>query len=205
MDEWIIDLYAPYVLVRCAEFTNDRDQALLIGAYTLITVCLMTEQLDHIGQLGIAVDVVADLVGPDVVCGGADGAGCPDCCGTSLIADEWTQRLVEALNLLDRPMREALVLYYVMGIALEDMARVLNRSTAEAAARIAQAERVLARQLGSAEKRGHGGRADMPAILARFAAELDADWIRNVRDCAIDYLTRRRRRIGRQTGHWRLN
>ena len=165
----------------------------------------MTEQLDHLGQLGIAVDVAADLVGPDVVCGGADGEGGPDCCGESLIADEWTQRLVEALNLLDRPMREALVLYYVTGIALEDMARVLNRSTAEAGARIAQAERLLAQQLGITEKREHAGRADVRAILAQFAAELDADWIRNVRDCAIDYLTRCRRRIRRQTGHWHLN
>ena len=67
--EWIIDLYAPYVLIRCAGFTNDRSQALMIGAYTLVTTCLMAERLDHLGQLGISVDVVVEVVGPDVVGG----------------------------------------------------------------------------------------------------------------------------------------
>ena len=39
--EWIIEFYGPYVLVRCSRYTNRRRQAQQIGAYTLITTCLV--------------------------------------------------------------------------------------------------------------------------------------------------------------------
>jgi hypothetical protein len=203
--EGIIDLYAPYVLVRCARFTNDRRQGLIIGAYTLITTCLMAERLDHVGQLGISVDVVADTVGPDVVGGDGVDEGRSYDSGGLLIAEEWMQRLAEALNLLERPMREALVLHHVAGIAVENVARVLNRPAAEARTRIAQGEWRLARQLGVAGGREHANRAQVRAILARFAAELDMEWVREVRDCTIGFLARCHRQFHRQPRRWHLN
>ena len=130
--EWIIDLYAPYVLIRCAGFTNDRSQALMIGAYTLVTTCLMVERLDHLGQLGISVDVVVEVVGPDVIGGAEDPSSRRG--GELLIPDERMQDLAEALNLLERPLREAVVLHYLGGLAENRMARVLNRPAADIAA-----------------------------------------------------------------------
>ena len=35
--ERIIELYTPYVLVRCSRYTNGRRQAQQIGVYTLVT------------------------------------------------------------------------------------------------------------------------------------------------------------------------
>lgn len=203
--EWIIDLYAPYVFVRCAGFTNDRSQALMIGAYTLITTCLMADRLDHLGQLGISIDVIAEVVGPDTVGDHGDDAGRRGC-GELLIAEDRMRELAEGLNFLERPMREALVLHYVRGLTAEDMARVLNRSAAEIATRLARGERLLAGHLGGL--RADGGETepcDVRSLLAQFEAGLDAQWVREVRDCAIGYLARCDVRTGPRGRPWHLN
>ncbi len=205
LHEWIIDLYAPYVFVRCAGFTNDRDEALLIGAYTLITTCLMAERLDHPGQLGISVDVVADVVGPDVV-GGCEDPFLRHGGGELLIPDERTRDLAEALNMLERPMREAIVLHHLGGLAESSMARVLNRPAAEIAARITRGERLLAGYLsGFRPDGGVVAPCAVRSLLAEFEAALDARWVREVRDCAIDYLARGREPIHSRAERWRLN
>jgi len=73
--ERIIELYAPYVLVRCARYTNGRRQAQQIGVYTLITTCAVATELEHVGQLSWLVDIMVGVVGPDVVSGG-EGEAC---------------------------------------------------------------------------------------------------------------------------------
>ena len=99
------------------------------------------------------------------------------------------QDLAEALNLLERPLREAVVLHYLGGLAENRMARVLNRPAADIAARIARGEQRLARYLS--EFHASGGAihpCDVRRLLAQFEAGLDTQWICEVRDCAIDYL-----------------
>ena len=71
--ERIIELYTPYVLVRCTRHTNRRRQAQQIGAYTLITTCLVVGELERVERVGRIVDLVTDVVGPDVVSGGEIG------------------------------------------------------------------------------------------------------------------------------------
>ena len=45
--ERIIEFYCPYVLVRCSRYTNGRRQAQQIGAYTLISACLVAREVGH--------------------------------------------------------------------------------------------------------------------------------------------------------------
>jgi DNA-directed RNA polymerase specialized sigma24 family protein len=186
--EGIIELYAPYVLIRCARYTNRRRQAQQIGAYTLITTCLVAGELEQVEQLGRVVDIVLGVVGPDVVSGGPREVWCGES-DELLIVDRRIRTMAAALNSLKRPWREVLVLHYVTGMEPDDLARLLQEPVAEVTAKIGRAERLLARRLEGLQGKGDKvGAADMPSLLAEFAAALDAGWIREVADCALDYL-----------------
>ena len=186
--ERIIELYAPYVLVRCTRYTNRRRQAQQIGVYTLVTTCIIVRELQQVGQFGRIVDVMAGVVGRDVLSGGKgeDWGGQDD---KLLIGDGRMREIATALNSLKRPLRQVLVLHHVVGREPDELARLLQEPMAEVVARIGRAERLLAKRLGV--QRDGAGAADVRSLLARFAARLDAGWIREVTDYAMDYLAQR--------------
>jgi DNA-directed RNA polymerase specialized sigma24 family protein len=202
--ERIIELYAPYVLVRCARYTNGRRQAQQIGVYTLITTCAVATELEHVGQLSWLVDIMVGVVGPDVVSGGEGEAwwGQSD---ELLIVDRRMRKIAEALNSLKRPLREVLVLHHVAGLERDGLARLLQRPVAELVTRISRAERLLAQRLnGLCGKTGRAGAPDVRSLLAQFAAGLDAGWLQEVADGAAGYLATLARR-GRRRARCRLN
>jgi DNA-directed RNA polymerase specialized sigma24 family protein len=186
--EGIIELYAPYVLIRCARYTNRRRQAQQIGAYTLITTCLVAGKLGQVEQLGRVVDIVLGVVGPDVVSRGPGDLWC-GACDELLIVDQRMRKMAAALNSLKRPWREVLVLHYVSGMEPDDLTRLLQEPAAEVTAKIRRAERLLAKRLDGLYGKGDkAGAPDIPSLLTQFAAALDAGWIREVADCALDFL-----------------
>jgi len=189
--ERIIRLYAPYVLVRCTRYTNRHRQAQQIGAYTLVTTCIIVRELQYVGQFGRIVDVMAGVVGPDVLSGGQgeDWGGQDD---KPLIGDERMSTIADALNSLKRPLREVLVLHHVARREADDLARLLQEPMAEVVAGISRAERLLAKRLEGLWDEGRGaGAADVRSLLAQFAAGLDTGWIQEVTDYAMDYLAQR--------------
>ncbi len=77
--ERIVELYTPYTLVCCTRYTNGRRQAQQIGAYTLVTACLLAQGLGQALPWGTILEIVLSVVGPDVLRGlrgkiGARGA-----------------------------------------------------------------------------------------------------------------------------------
>ncbi len=90
----------------------------------MITTCLVADRLEHVGRVGRVVDLVADVVGPDVV-SGTQGevwwAGSEEL----LFVAGRTRRTAQALNTLKGPLREALVLRYLCGLEPGDLARLL--------------------------------------------------------------------------------
>ena len=196
--EGIIELYAPYVLIRCARYTNRRRQAQQMGAYTLISTCFLARALGAALPLGRIVDLVVGVVGPDMVSNGEGRAwwGGSD---ELLIVDQRMRKMAAALNSLKRPWREVLVLHYVTGIEPDDLARLLQEPAAEVTAKIGRAERLLAKRLEGLHSKGDkAGAADLLSLLTQFAAALDAGWIREVADCALDYLAAPARRPRRR-------
>jgi DNA-directed RNA polymerase specialized sigma24 family protein len=176
----IIDLYGPYVLVRCTRYTNRRRQSQQIGAYALISTCLAVTQLQRVEQLGRVVDMMMDVVAPDVVsCGEGEEWWGPS--QELLLVDGRMRKLAAALNVLKPPWREVLVLHHLGRMEVEDLERLLQEPADAIVTRINRGERLLARRLGVARVR---------PWLARFAAGLDADWIQEVADCAIDFLSK---------------
>jgi len=172
--ESIIELYAPYVLIRCARYTNRRRQAQQIGAYTLITTCLVAGELEQVGQLGRVVDIVLGVVGPDVVSGGPGDlwSGAYD---ELLIVDQRMRKMAAALNSLKRPWREVLVLHHVTGMEPEDLARLLREPAADVTAKIGRAEKLLAKRLDEVHaKSNKADAANVRSLLTEFAASLDA-------------------------------
>jgi len=181
--ERIIELYVPYILVRCARYTNRRRQAEQIGVYTLVTTCLLASRLDRVRQLGVLVDVMLDVVGPDVVSGG-EGHEWWGGCDELLIVDRRMCRMAAALNFLHRPWREVLILHHVAGMDVGDLTRWLLRPADEVVTRITRGEKLLAERFAVSDAR---------PLLAQFAAGLDAGWMQEVADAALEYLAQRTR------------
>ncbi len=171
----IIGVYAPYVLIRCAAFTNSRRLSQEIGAYVLICTCLMSSRLDHSGQLGILVEVILETVGPDVISRGGGAADEP------LLVDRRTRMLVSALNRMDRPLREVLILHSIGGREIHELARLLQKPPGEIEANLTSAEEILAEDLGLS------GIRSVRAVLAEYAANQDIDWILEVACAATAY------------------
>ena len=198
--EGIIELYAPYVLIRCARYTNRRRQAQQIGAYSLISSCFLARELGPALALGRIVDLVAGVVGPDVV---SNGEG-QDWWGRSdelLIVDQRVRKMAQALNALKGPLREVLVLRYVSGLDPDALARLLQRPAAEIVACLDRAQRLLTRRLEGPRDEGCGVRGlDVRSWLVEFTAGLDGGWISEVAECALDYLTTCGRRHHRRRG-----
>jgi hypothetical protein len=186
----IIGVYAPYVLIRCAAFTNSRRVSQEIGAYVLICTCLMASKLDHSGQLGILVEVMLETVGPDVISRG-EGEG-----DEPLLVDRPTRTLVNALNRLDRPLREVLILHSIEDKKVNELAKLLQRPPAEIEATVASAEDTLAEDLGLP------GIRDVRALLAEYAANQHTDWILGVACAATAYLAGELEPMDCPPRHW---
>ena len=185
--EWIVKSYARYALLRCARFTNSRSRAEQIGVYTLITTCLLARELECRAQLAMLVDTMSDVIGRDVA--GDETSDQPCGADEPLIADEKLRELVEALNGLDRFTREVLAFRHIERMSVAAIARRLHESCEELTARIARAEELLAEQLGELHVPGSEPNGpDVPSLLAEFAVTLEADWVRNVGQCALAYL-----------------
>jgi DNA-directed RNA polymerase specialized sigma24 family protein len=177
----IIECYCPYVLVRCCRYTNGRRQAQQIGVYTLVSACLVAREASYVLPVGRIVETMLRVIGPDVLAGarGEDWRAGPD---EPLLADPWMRHMATALNAQKRRGREVLVLHHVAGLTTPDLARLVEQPRDKVRARIGRAERRLARWLGV---------RDVRPLLARFAAGLDAAWIREVAGGARDYLAQR--------------
>jgi DNA-directed RNA polymerase specialized sigma24 family protein len=181
--ERIVEVYTPYVLVRCARYTNGRRQAQQIGAYTLIVTCLAARAVGHAVPVGRIVESILGVVGPDVIAraGGEDWRDGPD---EPLLADPRLRYMATALNALKRRGREVLVLHHVAGLTPGSLARLLEQPPDAVLVRIGRAQRHLAGWLSVRDVRG---------ALAEFAAGLDTGWMQEAASCALGYLARQAR------------
>jgi hypothetical protein len=187
--EWIVELYARYVLILCSRFTNDRAAAQDIAACTLATTCLLSGELEHVGQLSLLADTMADVVGRDIIRAGAHPADSCRAAGGPLLADESMQELAAGLNRLDRFTREVLVLHYVEGMKLHTLARLLRRSPAQVSAALRAGEDTLAAHLAGTKVVGDElPRPDVRSLLAALAASLDVGFARPIGKWAFRYL-----------------
>ncbi len=203
VEERIVQVYAPYVLVRCARYTNGRRQAQQIGAYTLVTACLLARELRDGLPVGTIVEIVLSMVGPDVLAG-AEGEDWRIGGDEPLIADPRMRKIAQALNALERSLREVLVLHYVSGLDTEDLARLMQRPAGEIVTSLGRAARLLAGRLEGLRGEGCGASGvDVRSLLAQFTAGLDAGWITEVAACALEYLaTCGRRHHRRRRTNW---
>ena len=190
--ERIIELHTPYVLVRCARYTNGRRQAQQIGTYTLITTCLVARAVGDGLAVGRIVEIMLGVVGPDVMAG-ARGEDWREGRDEPLLVDPRMRYMATALNSLKWRGRQVLVLHYVGGLTPEDLARLLERPPGVVLARIGRAERHLARWLGV---------PDVRASMTEFAAGLDAGWMREVAACALEYLAKEAAENRRRPRSW---
>lgn len=168
-------MYAPYVLIRCAAFTDSWRLSQEIGAYVLLCTCLLATRMSRRVRVGILVEAMLEVVGPDVA-SRDDGRAAP-----VFFTDAGMRRIAGTLNRMKRPLREALVLGAVGGRSTRELARLLHKSVDEVRANFERAQTALAEELGV-------GIASVRTLLADFAAGLDADWIEQVTGCALEYL-----------------
>jgi hypothetical protein len=189
--EWIVELYARYVLIRCSRFTNDKAAAQDLAAGTLATTCLLAGELQHVGQLSLLADTMADVIGRGMA---RESGEPPDRRPTGadpLLADERMRHLVAALNQLDRSTREVLVLHHVEGMPPRTLARLLRRSTAQVRAQIAQGEDALTEHPAESEAPNRDGAGpDVPSLLAALTSDLDIGFAQPIGRWAFRYLSK---------------
>jgi DNA-directed RNA polymerase specialized sigma24 family protein len=196
----IIQVYTPYVLVRCARYTNTRRQAQQIGAYTLTSTCIIARELPAAVPVGVMVETMLHMVGPDVLAGG-QGEDWRQGLDEPLFVDRNTRQIVQAVNSLGRAAREPLVLHHVSKVATESLAKLLRQPVGMVRSQIARGERLLAKRLAGLHGTGRvTTRPDVRALLAEFAAGLDEDWIQEVGAYALDFLVNGDRRL--RCGRW---
>ncbi len=187
--EWIVELYARYVLIRCSRFTNDRAVAEDMAACTLATTCLLAGELRHVGQLSLLADTMADVVGRDMARNDARAPQEARPRAGPLLAEQSMQELAAALNQLDRSTREGLILHHVEGTDTVTLARLLRRPPSQLAAEILQGETTLAEQLAAPRAGAEGTPGqDVPSLLAALAAGLDVGFARPIGPWAFRYL-----------------
>ena len=176
--ERMVEVYTPYVLVRCARYTNGRTQARQIGTYSLIVTCLTARAVGRAAPVGRLVESMMAMVGPDVLAGarGEDWRKGPD---GPLFARPRMQYMAIALNAMERRGREVLVLHHIGGLTPPDLAGLLEQPLDAVLARIGRAQRHLAGWLGA---------RDVRAAMAEFAAGLDTAWMQAVAGGALGYL-----------------
>jgi hypothetical protein len=183
--EWIVDSYARYVLIRCARFTNRRAEAEQIASYTLLSTCLLVGELEHLGQLGMLVDLMADMIAEDAIRAGTKAPIRPDQADAMLMADERLRTLVDALNRLDQSTCELLVFRHVERMEVGDLARLLQRTPAEVRWQLARGEGTLAERLGARSDASTMSSPRVRALLAGLRTGLDTDLARRVGGCAL--------------------
>ncbi|MGE5295229.1 MAG: hypothetical protein ACM3VT_10410 [Solirubrobacterales bacterium] len=171
----IIEVYAPYVLVRCAAFTDSWRLSLEIGAYVLLCTCLLASRMTGRVRVGVLVEAMLDVVGPDV----ASRRGRED--DPPVFADARMLGAAKAMNRLAWPLREAIVLGPAAGRSKRELASLLHKPFHEVRVHLERAKAELAEDLGI-------GILSVCVLLADFAAALDADWIEQVADCVMEHL-----------------
>jgi len=196
--DWIVQWYARYALIRCSAFTKRKTRAESLASYTLVTTCLLACELEHLGQLTVLIDALADVVGEDLV---RANSGVPDYWAATderLLTSERLEALVNGMNQLDRAAREIITLHYVEMIDVGAIAKLLRRPPAEVMTKMGEGERVLSERLGGAPGIGAACNVDVRGVLAELAAALDTSFAGPIGGCALGYLAKHQRenRIG---------
>jgi hypothetical protein len=141
----------------------------------LLCTCLIARIVGDRGRIGVLVEAMLEVVGPDVMARGWWRDDEP------LIGDRRMQDAAAALNRMDRPLREVLILTWLGGRTPREVARLLGRSVGEIEMDLSRAEEALAAELGC-------GLSEAWERLHEFTAKLDLKWILEVGCCAMEYL-----------------
>lgn len=205
--EWIIGFYTPYILIRSAKFTNSKTQAERIAVYGLVTTCLLAVELKRLGQVGLLVDVMVDVVGEDLARRDTDkSVRLAGGTGDLLLPDGRIQDVAAALNLLDGLPRELLVFGHCGAMDAKALACLFHTSPQKIATEMARSERQLAQHLRHAPGQNQAvSGPDVVLLLAELAAALDVTLAERAGGRALAYLTQCGREDATVLAYWNLN
>ena len=198
--ERIIQRYLRYVLIRCLAYTNGKSTAGRMAFYALVTACLICEKGQRHGwrEVGEVIDLMVDIVGND--------AEADDAADQPVFAlDGVMCAVARAVNSVDAPLREALVLAHVEALDADELGTALGVSAGQAPARLREAERALVqilRQMGAWDGLGD---PEVHELLVRLAGCLDTAWAALVGGSALQYLVAWQRMDGQACLPWRVN
>lgn len=187
----IVRYYLRYALIRTAKFTNRKEQARTIAFYSLVTTCLLAPKLRHAGQLGALVDMMVRVAARDQDrqrSRARRGQNTSTHLAEPLLADDKMRKLAQAVNTLDGPTRELLVLYHIELMGVKQLSLLLATPQAEIQARLATGRKSLLAHLQQlcSDKKAHA--CDVALLLKQFRAHLDADSADRLAGYALSYL-----------------
>jgi hypothetical protein len=204
--EQVVRWYMQYVLLRCSFYTNSRKTAEKMAYYTLLTTCSLVDELKHGWQVGRLIDLMVDVIAPDIARRGSHSRReCP-LRRRQLFADKRVRKVAEFLNSLDGFTREVLVLHHVEMMSIRTIAEFYDRSVCMVKMRLSRANTRMAEHVSVLWQGGLDGKRCLWASELRHAL----DWAtrKPVAACVLSYLgkwERDNRAICRHMADWRLN
>jgi hypothetical protein len=179
----------PFVLIRCAKYTNSKRIAEIIAVYAFICAYRLTEILDGANKIFILIDVMVDVVGEDL------GKG------TSVFFnDRLSFERKEALNAtkalaeLDTYECLCLVLYCIENLDLDQIAEITDKTIDETTLIISKGQRLFIENLSRFKPRGAISLIDeIERSMDSVADSIDRNQFGQVTDCVTDYLIKNNR------------
>ena len=187
----IVRYYLRYALIRSAKFTNRKDRAQTIAFYTLVTTCLLARHLGHARHLGALVDMMVRVAARDQSRQRSRtrrGQNTSADLVEPLLGDKTMRKLAQAVNMLDGPTCELLVLCHIELMGVRQLSLLFAVPPAQIEARLAEGRETLAGNLQQLCSDNKADACDVALLLNQFRTHLDADSADRLAGYALSYL-----------------
>lgn len=179
----LINLFLPFVLIRCTRYTNSKRLAETIAVYTFVCAYYLTRIPRYKDHLPEAIGCMADVVGDDL------GDGPNTLNGRPLFERE--DVLCAAKTLAGLGMEECLatVLYYVEKLQLERVSQILGKSVDEMLNIVDKARSQFLKNLsGLWLGKTISSEGQIPCSMASVNYSFDLDQFNRITATVMDYL-----------------
>jgi len=143
----VMSTYLRYILLRSTKFTNDINQIQYIAVYTLVTVCILTEKLEKISQLGLFIDSMIDSIGMDIKHKEVLVEKQSPTKLSKFLKDRAILDLAKGLNMLDGFTRQVLFLNHVEMMSTKEIGFFYEKPVCQIRQNIIAGEKRLKRTL----------------------------------------------------------
>ena len=179
----LINIFLPFVIIRCTRYTNSKRLAETIAVYSLVSSYLARMQETKAG-ISIVIGCMADVVGEDL-------AGGSNVNGQLLFENIDAFCAAKALAGLDLEESITMALYYIEKLDLEKIAEITGKAIDEIVGTIGKAQRMFLENLVKLRPRGTMvSVGEIKRSMDSVNDSFDRDQFERIINTVMDYLIR---------------